>query len=317
MGTHLIAAVVGYRPKNVGYFLLSLHRVRFNGVLHLITDFHTSSQFAAICDTLGLRCQVHPVYRPRSVSENRLCRLLLLGPIPPQTILRLQTRLWFRQILEKSLPVCCLRYIIAKRILVDVLRVSADSWHDNFLLSDSRDVYFQESPESLIDYVGPQQLLLAIEPRVMTESDLTFKWIVDIYGSSVARRFLGLDVSCSGTTFGDALAIRRYLNAMVEHIAKYRRRISHTVGYDQGIHNFLWRSGSLGKVVESHNNRGPIYTGWSICRVSSSGLILNDDGTTVTIVHQFDRKIERFRQLEFLRHIDLRAKDMFDKANTE
>ena len=136
-------------------------------------------------------------------------------------------------------------------------------------------------------------------------------WLVTAYGEKAVLPYFEQPVICSGSTVGNQDAIETYLRAMV---AQFDATLCKSKGCDQGFHNYLFYSGKLrttgGKrssvegisLVFVHdqgkgiiNNLAALRTKplseWGLYDVKTE-LVLNWDGTTSVVAHQYDRDKE-------------------------
>jgi hypothetical protein len=72
------------------------------------------------------------------------------------------------------------------------------------------------------------------------------RWIQQIYGDAAYEALKDRQPSCSGTTIGSHPAILHYLELMLKHAKpEISENLREYRGHDQGIHNYLLRTGSL------------------------------------------------------------------------
>ena len=157
---------------------------------------------------------------------------------------------------------------------------------DYVLISDVRDVYFQQDPFGL----HVPELEVALEANHVTIGGESFnsRWMSNLYGRDVLRQIAKFTISCSGTTLGTAAGMRRYLHLMTDEVIRHRRPLG---SHDQGIHNYLLRSGYLEPVVMRDNEAGRVITlgMQKILRLNGNGQVVNGDSSLPAIVHQYDR----------------------------
>jgi hypothetical protein len=187
--------------------------------------------------------------------------------------------------------------------------------HSWLMLIDARDVWFQLQPfQTLKDQgkVSGELHLFGENADVVSigTSDYNRKWLITAYGRKVVSPYFKEPVICSGSTIGNQDAIETYLRAMV---AEYDATLCKQKGCDQGFHNYLYYSGKLGTVNNESknegiskiivheqgksiiNNLGALRTKplkeWGLYDTEKQ-LILNWDGTTSAVAHQYDRDKE-------------------------
>jgi hypothetical protein len=163
---------------------------------------------------------------------------------------------------------------------------------DSVMLTDVRDVLFQDDP---FTFPQPQPLLFFLEgsqQRIGTEP-YNRQWMLRLYGRRALRSFGGQRIVCSGITIGRADAVLRYLELVCDELARLSSRIGGRVGCDQGVHNYLVWSKRFPESALLENGRGPVLTmgieAPERFRNVANGWLLNDDGSRVAVVHQYDR----------------------------
>lgn len=193
------------------------------------------------------------------------------------------------------------------------LQYSKESW---LMLLDVRDVWFQLNPFEEVNARGKVtgELHLfgenADAVRIGT-SAYNKGWLVNAYGKKAVSPYFNEPVICSGSTMGNQDAIETYLRAMV---AQFDATSCKSKGCDQGFHNYLYYSGQLGKVNDEAtsvgaitklvvheqgkgiiNNLGALRTKplkeWGMYDAEKE-LVLNWDGSTSPVAHQYDRDKE-------------------------
>ena len=163
---------------------------------------------------------------------------------------------------------------------------------ERVMLTDVRDVLFQGDPFA---FRLPQPLLFFLEgrgQRIGTEH-YNRKWLLQLYGRRAFRSLADQPIVCSGVTIGQSRAILHYLELMCDELARLTSRMYGRVGRDQGVHNYLiWRN-CFPQAALLENGRGPVLTmdveALERLRGAPNGALLNDDGSRVAVVHQYDR----------------------------
>jgi len=190
------------------------------------------------------------------------------------------------------------RYIVAKQIVQHLDHNSV------VLLTDSRDVYFQCNPFEFYRQNYGTGLALSLETHRIEPGNITYKWLQDVYGSAVVERWIGRAVCCSGTTIADRKTISGYLDLMIEETLRNRTRISHTVGYDQGLHNYLFYDDALESPHSPRNGEGPFFVVQQIPKFDTNGLVRSTKGHVIPLIHQFDRATKHFLRSAYFRRIE-------------
>lgn len=135
-------------------------------------------------------------------------------------------------------------------------------------------------------------------------------WLITAYGEKAVSPYFEKPIICSGSTIGNQDAIETYLRAMV---TEYDATLCKSKGCDQGFHNYLYYSGKLvavdsesnvegiSKVIVHDQGKGIInnlaalrdkpLSEWGMYDAERK-LVLNWDGSTSAVAHQYDRDKE-------------------------
>jgi len=170
---------------------------------------------------------------------------------------------------------------------------------DHVMLADAKDVFFQADPFSWNPGSGVHFVLE--EPHVRVgHCRLHRLWMGCQFGQDYVARHAEETVTCSGTTFGDTAGILKYLECMIATMMR-ARNLAKIYGGDQGIHNYLLIEQLLPDVTVHQNRQGPVLTlgvmRWNQVRLNEHGLVVNESGTAVPVLHQYDRIPELKRHL--------------------
>jgi len=162
---------------------------------------------------------------------------------------------------------------------------------DRILLADAKDVYFQAEPFSWNPVPGLHFFLEENSHRI-GRSRLHRLWMGCQFGEDYVERHAGETVTCSGTTFGDTTSVLQYLERMIATIMK-ARNLAKIYGGDQGIHNYLLLEKRLPNSVVHPNRRAPVLTlgamRWDQVQLNAQGLVVDETGAPVPVLHQYDR----------------------------
>ena len=155
---------------------------------------------------------------------------------------------------------------------------------DHILVSDVRDVFFQDDPFLSFAFgsenflrSGTNLLLFSEGLNDILEGNATlrntrvnFLWLANIYGVKQAKKLGGNAVLCSGTTIGTKSGMLYYTRAMLYEGYLCLKRNHNKIdvgrghvcsgGADQGFHNFLFWNNLLLGAEMMHNAAGPVYT---------------------------------------------------------
>ncbi|MFO1477626.1 MAG: hypothetical protein U1F98_13365 [Verrucomicrobiota bacterium] len=158
-------------------------------------------------------------------------------------------------------------------------------------LVDIRDVVFQSDPFA---YPFEPGLSVALENRVkrIRHSWCGVKGMVEAAGVAEMLRLQNQNIVCAGTILADYDTMMRYLDLMTGRI-RQRFFFGLLEGIDQGLHTQFVHRGLLSPIHVFENWNGPILTLDSETvtpeRKTREGYLCNRDGSTVPIVHQWDR----------------------------
>lgn len=162
-----------------------------------------------------------------------------------------------------------------------------DKQYRNILLTDTRDVYFQDNPFKNFNY----ELAVFEEAKMykLKTDEYNSAWVKKAFGEKILDVIGDNTVCCSGTIMGSQSGIMRFLKVFLDTCMKYN--VSYKiVGVDQGVFNFVIYSGLLefGKICL---NGDRILT---IPRDPLKDIFLVDgkvvyNNSEPNIVHQFDR----------------------------
>jgi hypothetical protein len=164
---------------------------------------------------------------------------------------------------------------------------------DRVFLTDARDIFFQADPFSWNQPAGLHFFLLEGD-HTINSSQLSVNWTQNQFGRTNVGQHLDKIVSCAGTTFGDTEAIITYLTQMVATSLCARRLRKMTGGDDQGVHNYLIYENLL-PAVTLHSNRCSAVLTTTLPMMmadipfNADGLVTNETGGVIPVIHQYDR----------------------------
>lgn len=279
----ILGAAAGYTPDKIRLFVQSLARVGFRGRLVL---FVYRGQLEAVQALVRERAptldvELVPI---RGIREHakfvRSCYKRLFELMPAEQLPGLKRRmLRFQGMPHVS------RYFHYEDYL------GAHGEYTHVLLSDVRDVVFQDDPFRGV----AQGLYLGMESQALTIATEPFDrdWMLDAYGEAMLQRIGDRQVSCSGVTLGDAVSMKAYIHQVLQEAMRLPFSKMKTRIYDQAFHNKLLYCGELGAVSLCQPLQSLIATVGCLDAsqfvLSDDGMLLNEDGQAVPIVHQYDR----------------------------
>lgn len=161
---------------------------------------------------------------------------------------------------------------------------------DNVLIADVRDIIFQSDP--FTNY-PKYSLEFFAEPEIFKNCRHNTPWITAIYGADRVNQISDEYVLCSGTTMGTRKGILKYCESMITEINRLADECGRQVfgGEDQPIHNHVVYNNLFDDYRINHNGTGPISTMHHAQELlfNRQGYLLNDDGSVIPAVHQYDR----------------------------
>ena len=166
--------------------------------------------------------------------------------------------------------------------------------YDRVFLTDARDVYFQADPFSwnlppgIHLFLEDASLKLGQEPSHATA-------LRNQFGQALLDEISHETISCAGTVLGDTAGIMEYLSRMVA--LTMQARSLRDVCADQTIHNYLLYQKNRSPGLVAHvNGQGPVLTVGvmrpAAIRFDEQGLVVNDAGKIMPVLHQYDRHPE-------------------------
>jgi hypothetical protein len=170
-------------------------------------------------------------------------------------------------------------------VYYDYLLKNKDKY-ENVLLTDVRDVYFQDDPFSF--EIG-NSLYCALEGPGSMIRNCKFNgpWMLFAYGEAMLEELGDKRISCAGTTWGKVDVVLDYLVKMLREIEKTPDA---KITIDQALHNYMIYKGVLKDVSFLKNEGGVILTmSYEKDYKVDNGLIRVGDNKLVKVIHQFNR----------------------------
>ncbi|MFY0607975.1 MAG: hypothetical protein JXR10_14750 [Cyclobacteriaceae bacterium] len=158
------------------------------------------------------------------------------------------------------------------------------------MLSDVKDVVFQTDP---FENIKEQKIYYAVENPAVRIKDQpgNDKWVRTLFGDSVHAELALNKISCSGTTLAYISCMIPYLEEMIKILGLNSYKIPGLFGYDQGAHNYVVWKKLIRDFELIENGEGPVTTMYTSeyhdFIVSEDGLMLNKDGSKVSVIHQY------------------------------
>jgi hypothetical protein len=295
----VLATAIGYQPEQIAPFLQSLRSSGYRGDVALIVDRRSIASFSALPLFAGVRLLGAGQWLPlryRWLQQPRVQRLVWH---PVQALLwalvQALRRLPLPERLKRRLQITLGLWLYAptEARFLRYYQYLQSQDYARILLSDVRDVLFQNDPfVALADVKG---LAVSLEPRRYTVGNEPWNTerVREIYGEEMLQRIARQPVSCSGVTYGDAGAMCEYLRLMSDEILGLSRRMARRGWLDQALHNVVLWTRWTGPLRLLETLASPVATLGSLAatelRRDRSGRLLNTDGSTISILHQYDR----------------------------
>ena len=292
----ILGTAKGYRWEQVEPFLMSWRATCPHASLVLLIDETSSPEFRKRLEDSGAGYFLLPrLWTERSRLIRRILLSFHAAPLHRWLANRIGDPLKAapNDILKWRRLAAEFHHIGCSRFFSYLAYLEAHSQEfSHVLLTDVRDVIFQADPFAHAPAAG---LVLALETQGATllAQTTNSRWLDYAYGRGRWMAFGDRRVSCAGTTLGTAPAIREYLTRMSAEIIRLTPRLVGQDGLDQGVHNFLLNMGQLPPSRLSENGHGTFATlhGEDPARFRRDDRLrlINDDGSVIPVVHQFDR----------------------------
>lgn len=296
LSTLVMGAAIGYNVSAVRPFISSLRKSGYRGDIALIVDRPLlNSTDAVLADVILIPAKSWGFGYGARLRKSTLGRRLILAPW------QLVCWLLFRALRMLPFPVPFKQALLQEFArwfyhpqLSRFLHYQSYLRHhsyDRVVLADVRDVLFQSDPFNELPAKG---LAVGIEAAHSTLGSQAWNalWLRTAYGTAVLEQIGDRPVSCSGVTCGDQAAISHYLERMVREFLALGFVATFQAG-DQGVHNYLLWTGRLGAFQQLHSLRSPIATlhdtDAAHLQFDRQGRLLNEDGSVVSVIHQYDR----------------------------
>lgn len=296
--TLIMGAAIGYSEQQISPFLTSLRKSGYTGdvvlvvgtslarrarsqpLFHGVTLLSSPHWFPFKYGLFQRRRTFKWFVRPILFPLWGLVRILGKFPLNEDWRLRLQG-----MITQYSMSPTETRFLRYLRFL------QRHNYYSRILISDVKDVLFQQDPFLGLPLSG---LAVGMELRRKTiGSEPWNAWTVRlVYGPHVLEQIGTKPVSCSGVTYGDRASMLRYLKLMTSEILSLNFRATWQP-LDQALHNYILWTGKFGEFQPLDLFQSPLATlsdvDEQLIQLNAQGKLLNQDGSVVSIVHQYDR----------------------------
>lgn len=180
--------------------------------------------------------------------------------------------------------ICSKRHVFYKQILLKSFPNV-----EKILLTDVRDVVFQDDP---FVHEMTKDLEFFYETKLYRFCECHRHWFEDlnIYGRERFNQIKDNYIICAGTSFGTKVGMYEYLNKMNTELERMQSVLGRPIT-DQPTHAHLIYSNAFSNYRCFHTGGGPVATlnGVTDIEFDENDNMLNDDGSIVAVVHQWDR----------------------------
>ena len=292
----------GLDARTLEPFILSLRRSGYQGRTRIFVGRNDRGA-AAFLVRHGIEVENFDAVRDRFLKLSGTLRLphvvsRLLEFLSFRALEPLATREWGHTLYARLAPADATvhRYILYRICLAG----PAAAGVRRIFLVDTRDVIFQRDP---FDFDAPAEgLVCFLEESRMTigRCATNSAWVRACYGDREVAALHDRGIFNSGATVGERSAIERYLDAMISEIARVSAwPFVPSRGFDQACHNHLLHRAPPAPFVVFENGAGPVihldHRPKDRIILSTEGLLLDNAGRVVNVVHQWDRHTAAFQ----------------------
>jgi len=292
----VLAYIEGYSARDVAPFVTSLRATGYAGDIVFFT-YDVEDDCGPLFSKYGVRAI--PVFRFDMRRRIRIPDWLVRGLgmssphfIPDRSInLRLSRLFRYLDLGETRLAwtmVKLLWHCQSARFLYFEEFLTDNPQYESVLIADARDVVFQRDPFGF--EMGDRLYVFEEHPRMpLGKQRDNAGWIRNLYGTSVLDALAHNPVICVGLLLGTRSRVQDCIRAMTSEI------ITNYAGWgtDQGVPNYLVRTGQLPGVEVVPHGAGPaMHVGIAprdTIRTDERGRVLNREGEVCNIIHQYDR----------------------------
>lgn len=203
----------------------------------------------------------------------------------------LEERPKLKIVLAKAIfNIMCVRFVY----FYEYLR-NKPNQYQKILVADCRDVCFQSDP---FQKICDDEIVSFLEGTTIGESDYNKRWLSESFGERVLQELSNHEVICAGVTLAGATSMLEYLHQMVEACCKVIH-MQPVAGADQGVHNGLLHRHTFSKsTLYELDNAICLTLGCGVNPRTRNGTIIDSSGTTVSILHQYDRHPDLKQHIE-------------------
>ena len=167
--------------------------------------------------------------------------------------------------------------------------------YDYLLLSDCRDVYFQNDPfES--KFFGDEFILTGYEPELIKNNKINNRWLTKAYKNDplIYKQLGNSEIICAGVTFGSKSLVFDYLQKMCEEIKRFIfiNKSTSITNLDQIFHNKIFHYENKKKYFIDAEDKFISTIGFNDkfdIRIDNSNKRIFINDRLPSIIHQYDR----------------------------
>jgi hypothetical protein len=288
----VMGAAIGLTAKQVTPFVASLRNAGYNGTVVLFVDPALDRALRGEPAARGVTLIRAHQWLPFKFGLLEHPRAMRLIWAPLQAALWAALRAARRLPGGGELPVAKLLYTPMETRFMRYRRYLRDHAHARVLLTDVRDVVFQNDP---FDHLPQAGLAVSLEvPSYTVGTEVhNAAWIKRVYGPQMLTEIGAERVSCVGVTAGDAAAVSRYVTLFIGELLRLPPKTAGIGGADTAIHNALLWTNRLTPVHLLEPLASPVATLNGVAdadvAISAEGKLLNRDGSEPSVLHQYDR----------------------------
>lgn len=295
----VLGAIRSYQYRQLEPFVVSLAKTSFSGDLYFLTNDISAETKNHFNHNKVKWLDIN--YRGNGALNSWSRFWPLLKPL-----VRHAPSVLSRAILKMILPLQTVRFLHYK----DFLKENRDKY-ENVLLTDVRDVFFQDDP---FNGISGNKVQCYEEFGILGEElQYNVQWIKNLYGNEAVTAFADKKILCSGTIIGP-------VDKMIEFLDKFEEILKKAInllegGSDQGIYNYLVRTRLYNEVDIKKYREGQIITVTPLDRESYSfkdHFLVNDNNKVYPVVHQYDRLENIMDNVRFLLRQEPHASDFKD-----
>jgi len=159
---------------------------------------------------------------------------------------------------------------------------------ENIMVTDVRDVVFQSNP--FANNLAHDIEFFA-EPELIGNCKHNGVWYKTVYGDIALDKVKDQYVVCVGTTIGTRSAVMEYFKKIIDEIDRLAAIDKSFWAADTVVHNYLVYDNQFSNFGINHNGEGLVSTMHHSTKLifNRTGQLLNNDGTVVPVIHQYDR----------------------------